>query len=406
MDDDFDFDVGSGHGGGHGGGGNGASALTLGAGYALFRHGQDRQTQQLLEGLAGQQQEAPNVTVNVYTDESDQPGVAPVNALDYSKVDIPEWEDYIGQEPLKRQVSIRLQASQARGERFPHTLLASGFPGVGKTTMARLIARAMDAGIIELVPPFNIYTLVQAASQLGDGDVLFIDEIHALSNNGKKGAEILLKVLEDNVAFLPTGEVVEFADITIIGATTDKDLLPEPVIDRFRFKPHYQSYDEVELTTIAATFVSRHNCWDMVPVRGDLLWDLAAACRGTPRIVEEYVLTARDLHQVLGRYPTSQEVLELSEVEPDGMTRQHINYITAMRSYFAREVKGGGIEYVIGEPAIMQMLRETKQGIGRVERFLIERGLIDRTPRGRRLTARGIARAERFIADGKGMTDV
>ena len=102
------------------------------------------------------------------------------------------------------------------------------------TTLARLIAKAMGSRIIELVPPFNIYTLVEAARQLGDDDVLFIDEIHKLADNGKRGAEILLKVLEDKVAYLPTGEVVQLADITVIGATTDRDKLPEPVVDRFK----------------------------------------------------------------------------------------------------------------------------------------------------------------------------
>jgi Holliday junction DNA helicase RuvB len=379
------------------------SPLEMGAAYALYRHGQDRQTEALLagRGVGG------SLDVHVHLDDGDRPGVGVINALDFATADMPEsWDDYIGQAPLKRQLMVYLTAAKAREERFPHTLLASGMPGVGKTTMARLIARSMDAKMIELVPPFNIYSLVEAAEQLDDGDVLFIDEVHKLADHGKRGAEILLKVLEDGVAFLPTGEVVEFADITIIGATTDKDMLPEPVVDRFKVKPYFQPYEEGELAEIAGTFATRHEAWPAIDDDFEMLWAIAAACRGTPRIAEEMVMAARDLHVVLQRLATPAEVLDFLEVEPDGMTRQHIAYITAMRQYFARINKDGETEYIIGEAAIQQMLRETKPGIARIERFLVERGLLDRTPRGRRLTTRGILRAEEFIRAGKGVADV
>jgi Holliday junction DNA helicase RuvB len=404
----FDDDPDPGYeGGGPEGAGGGFPWMAMGAGYALYRHGQDQQTAQLLNA----QRQPVQVTVNVNTDEDER--VPHVNMLDFTTADIPEWDDYIGQENLKRQVMIRLKAAQSRGERFPHTLLASGFPGVGKTTMARLIAKMMGVPMTETMAPISAYTLAEAAMALPDHGVLFIDEIHGLANNGKRGAEVLLKALEDGIIYLSDGTVCELPNITIIGATTDKDMLPEPVIDRFRFRPEFSPYTDPDLCEIASTFVSRHKAWDAIidqskpsPENMAILWDLALACRNTPRIVEEYILAARDLAVALNRPPTAQEVLELVEVEPDGMTKQHINYITAMRTYFPRELKEGGYEFVVGEPAIMQMLRETKQGIARIERFLIERGLLDRTPRGRRLTDRGVARAEAFIAEGKGIRDV
>lgn len=384
-------------------------ALEAGAAYALFRHGQDRQTDRLIAALReyDPQEERDNITITVNVTDEDQPGQAVINALDFTREDMPEsWEDYVGQEPLKRQLMVYLKAAQARGERFPHTLLASGMPGVGKTMMARLIAVSMGARIIEIVPPFNIYTLVEAMKMLGDGDVLFIDEIHKLAETGKRGAEILLKVLEDGVAFLPTGETVQFNDITIVGATTDKDMLPEPVLDRFKIKPFFQPYTEPEMCEIAAKFTSRHDAWDAIDPGKELLWAIALAARGTPRVAEEMVLAAKDLAVTFGRPATPTELLTFLEVEPDGLTRQHIAYITAVRQYFARTTKDGTVEYIIGEAAIQQMLRETKAGIGRIERFLIERGLLDRTPRGRRLTKRGIMRAEQFIREGKGVADV
>lgn len=269
------------------------------------------------------------------------------------------------------------------------------------TTLARLIAKTMGVKMVELVPPFNIFTLVQAASELSAGDILFIDEIHKLADNGKRGAEILLKVLEDHVAFLPTGEVVDLDDITVIGATTDRDKLPEPVIDRFKVKPFFQPYSLGELARITITFASKHDALDMVD--DDLAVAIAKACRGTPRITEEFVIAARDLHMALGRRVAAEELLDFVEVEPDGLGRQHIQYLTSLRQFFPRTVRDTEeIEYVVGEAAMQQILRETKQGLGRIENFLIEKGYIDRTPRGRRLTNKGIARAEEFIAAGKG----
>jgi Holliday junction DNA helicase RuvB len=204
---------------------------------------------------------------------------------------------------------------------------------------------------------------------------------------------------------MPDGQTIKLADITVIAATTDADKLPETVVDRFPCKPYFQAYSWMELSEIAVQFAARHRALDLID--DELAVDIAAASRNTPRIVGEMILAARDLALTFGRPPTSAELLAFLEVEPDGLTRKHIHYLTAMRQYFAREApKGEGIEYIVGEAAIAQILRESKQGIQRIEAFLVERGLIDRTPRGRRLTGRGIARAEEFIAHGKGAADI
>ncbi len=392
------------------------SALNAGAAYALYRHGQDQQTRQLVGALAGAGRTPapaapaePNPTVidvRVRLDDEDDPDAEVVNALDFATVDMPEsWDDYVGQDPLKTKLRVAIASAQARGERLDHVLLASGMPGVGKTTMARLIARTMGKQIIELMPPFNVHVLAKAAQSLNDGDIIFIDEVHRFAEK-RGGDQFLLKVLEDGVAFID-GEAQILPDLTYVAATTDKDLLKEPVLDRFKHKPHFQAYSLPELTRIAVSFAYRHNVESIVD--DELAVTIAMACRSTPRIIEEFIMAARDMYWALGNPPTPEQLLTFAEVEPDGLTRTHIHYLCAMRQYFAREVGSGDdkhIEFVVGEAAIMQILRETKQGIGRVERFLIERGLIDRTPRGRRLTARGIERAEGFIAEGKGASDV
>lgn len=377
----------------------GIDALTLGTGYALYRHGQDRQTAALARMMsrAGSTAQATPVPP---LDPERAARTEPVNALDHVSPTLEGWENYVGQEPLKRQLRVHMDAAKARGERMPHTLLASGFPGVGKTAAARLCAQYMGVGIFELLPPFNAYTLADAAMSLYDGDILFIDEVHKLADSGKRGAEILLKPLEEGVIFLPDGTVKYPADITIIGATTDRDKLPEPVVDRFKIKPYFQPYSEGDLAEIAVIFADRHDA--MANVDDDLAVAMARACRGVPRIVEEMVMAASDLADSQQKNPSPQQLLAFLEVEPDGLTRTHIHYLTAMRQFFARMTKDDTVEYIVGEAAIQDILRETKPGLGRIERFLVERGLIDRTPRGRRLTERGIARAEAFIRAGKG----
>lgn len=381
------------------------SALEAGAAYAMYRHGQDEQTAELLDGMQGASGE---LQIDVHVHEREE-RARPIEPLDFSTVDMPkDWDSYVGQEPMKQQLAVKIASANARGEALDHILLASGYPGVGKTTMARLIAKTLgpEVSIYEMVPPFNIQTLVEAVLKLRDRDILFIDEIHKLSDGGQRGAEILLKIMEDRTAYMPDGRVIPLAQFTVIGATTDKGKLPETVVTRFKGgEPFFQPYSWVELSRIAIQFAARHDSLHVVDDR--LAVDIAAASRATPRIIENMVLAARDMTLAFGRPPLTQELLTFLEVEPDGLTRTHIHYITAMRQYFAREApRGEGIEFIVGEAAIQQILRETKTGIQRVEAFLVERGLIDRTPRGRRLTERGIARAEEFIAQGKGAANV
>jgi len=387
---------------------DGFSALAAGSAYAMFRHGQDQQTAQILRAMSehgDDEEQAPaepaRVDVHVHLTEED-PDIPAINALDYISAEMPDsWDDFVGQEPLKKQLSVYMKSADIRDDRLPHTLLASGYPGVGKTMMARLLAKMMECNIIEMVPPFNVYTLADAARTLYRADILFIDEIHKLADNGKRGSEILLKLLEDHVIFLPTGEVVQLQDITVIGATTDRDKLPETILDRFKVKPFFQPYTEPDLAEIAIKFGARYDALDLIST--ETFVAIAYACRKVPRVTEEMVLAARDLAFALGRQATPQELLEFIEVEPDGLTRQHIQYLTSLRQYFPRLNHGTGeIEYIVGEGTIMQALRETLGGLIRLESFLIAEGLIDRTTRGRRLTDYGVRRAEEFIANGKG----
>lgn len=379
--------------------------LSLAAGAAAYQ-GIDRAMDDLLEeeryarGAAERallSERVADLTDSLNELRDDRDDVDYVNAIQFASEPSPEWQDYVGQDALKMRLRVAIESAKKRGVPLDHVLLASGMPGVGKTTMARIIANEMGGKIIELVPPFSIETLAKAARDLGDGDVLFIDEIHKLADNGKRGAEILLKLLEERVLFLGY-ECVRLNQITVIGATTDVDMLPEPVIDRFKIKPYFEKYSIMDLISITCRFMGRHG-YKFQPgtTDDDLIEGIAEACRSTPRVCEEFVMAARDLEAVGNRKPTIEEVLAFQQVEPDGMTRQHIAYLITMYTQGRRTMASGEVHYIAGEALLRSNLRETANGIQRIERFLMELGFVERTPSGRRLTPDGIDTADYYL---------
>lgn len=358
----------------------GINALDAGLAYAFAGHLMDKRRNE----------------AHVHDHQHEEPREA-INDASIGRDFTADWNSFIGQESLKDQLWVHITSANQRGVALEHVLLASGKPGVGKTTMARLIAKEMGTKLIMLVPPFNRDALHRAAKSLGDRDILFIDEIHKLADYGKREAENLLHILEERRLYLPDG-MVELADFTVIGATTDADKLPETILDRFPIKPHYEDYDLIDLTQITTLFALNNDAEDISP---KLAVAIGKACRKTPRIAKELVLAVRDLRYAKGKYPTPDELLAFKDLDPDGMGPIHREYITGVYKYFPRQV-GDETWYVAGKMSMRTMLRETEDGLHRIERELIEAGLIDRTAQGRRLTQAGINRARKWIAAGKG----
>lgn len=297
------------------------------------------------------------------------------------------WDQYVGQDALKKRLKISIMSAKRRGVRLDHVLLESGMPGVGKTTMARIIANEMGATLKEIVPPFKPEDVRFACEDLTDGDVLFIDEVHKLSDKNKAGAEILLKLLEEGTVQIE-GETYNLPDVTIIAATTDADRLPEPVLDRFKIRPHFERYSLEHMEEITAVFAGRHE----VTFSEDLVKTIARASRFTPRVIEGFIMAARDLEAVEDREPTPEELLEFEGVTPDGLSPKHQAYLAALLEQ-KRSVKGE-VRCEAGETLLCNLLREMRPGVQRIERYLMELGLVERTNSGRKLTREGIARAE------------
>ena len=344
-----------------------------------------------------QQAEPQELTVNVQVQHLAPPEQPFYDAANVAPEYVKDWDSYVGQEPMKAQLMIHIEATSARWGILDHVLLASGMPGVGKTTLARLIAKEMGGRLTMLVPPFSKTALHEAAMQCGDGDFMFIDEIHKLADHGPAAAENLLHLLEEGVLYLEGG-VHRLREFTVIGATTDADKLPETLIDRFAIKPFFQPYSPAELVKITKNFADYFD----TTIQPTTMVAIAKACRGTPRIARELVIAARDVQLATQEWCTPQKLFAFKEIEPDGTTRQHKAYLKAMYQFFGREEADGSWSYTAGEASMMSLLRENKSGLARLERFLIESGLLDRTPRGRRLTPLGIQKARQYVlAEGK-----
>ena len=334
-----------------------------------------------------------DVDVHVTTDESERKTKL-INAADFANDGPKSWESFVGQDRVKQQLQVHISSAIRRGVALDHVLLASGMPGVGKTTLGRIIAKELHSEMIQLVPPFHKNTLFEAASSLGSFGVLFIDEIHKMADGGKAMAENLLHILEERRIYADGG-AIELKEITVIGATTDPGKLPEPLLDRFPIKPHFEPYDVWDLSLITAQFVGRYGA----DASDDVILAIASACRKTPRVARELVMAARDLGVAYGRPCTPEELFDFKQMDPDGMTLQHRNYLIALFRNFARKSKSdGSIEYIAGEDSMVKLLRETKGGLASIERFLIELGLLDQGPRGRRLTEEGVQRAAHYAA--------
>lgn len=345
----------------------------------------------------GRQQEPTQIIIQGqpgHTMDSDTP---PINYESFSTDYVADWDAYVGQEQLKHQLSVHIESASQTGEPLDHVLL-SGFAGYGKTTLAKLIAKRYNSeGIPQmtmLVPPFTPNTLYQTALDMDDYDFLFIDEIHKLADNGPRAAENLLHLLEEGTLYLNDG-VHKLRAFTVIGATTDRDKLPETIIDRFPIKPVFKPYSESELLRIAFNFTKFYN----VRLNASTMVAIAKACRGTPRLARELVQSARDLQISSGYECQPDQLLKFKDLEPNGVGPQHRQYLISLYELFRQETKNGVI-YVAGEAAMISLLRETKNGLARIERFLLELGYIDRSPRGRMLTQRGIQAAQKYSSRG------
>ena len=289
--------------------------------------------------------------------------------------------EYVGQEKIKENLNIFIAAAKMREESLDHVLFY-GPPGLGKTTLANIIAGEMGANLKSTSGPVIEKTgdLAALLTNLKKGDVLFIDEIHRLSNVIE---EILYSAMEDYKLDIMIGQgpsarsiKLELPPFTLVGATTRAGLLTSPLRDRFGVVHRLDYYNEKELETILTRSAGILEI-DIVPEGAN---EIARRSRGTPRIANRLLRRVRDYAQVKADGIITREVandaLEMMEVDGKGLDKMDHKLLLAMIEKYS----GGPV----GIESLAASISEEKDTIEDVlEPYLIQTGFIQRTPRGR-----------------------
>lgn len=291
--------------------------------------------------------------------------------------------EFVGQEQAKEQLMTGILSATTRNVPLPHVLLASGYPGIGKTTLGKIVASILSVGYVELGGQVKEKDVQAAVESMKPHDVLFLDEVHRLVAFGKRNAEWLLQLLQDGVLVLPTG-VVKVPPITIIAATTDAQKLPQTILDRFTIQPLLEAYSDVEAVDIAKVTAKRMG----ISLPEGQFHRVAAAADCNPRVIGRLLSTVRDIQ--VGQPNVTDPVMlamKWTGISPDGLNRSAQDYLMLLMGY-------GGLA---AQSTIKAALNESD--VSHTERVLIQRGFIQITGKGRELTKLGSDRAQELLIE-------
>ena len=309
-------------------------------------------------------------------------------------------DEFVGQERIKEQLEIALQASRAREESLDHVLLV-GPPGLGKTSLAFIVREELGVGIRCVAGPALERKGDMAAilTALEPRDVLFVDEIHRLSSAVE---EVLYPALEDFRLDIIVGQghaartlTLDIPPFTLVGATTRTGLLTTPLRDRFGLTFRLEYYEPAELGVI----VRRSAGILGVEIADEAADEIAARSRGTPRVANRILRRVRDVaevrHEGVITAEVAAEALDLLEVDEHGLERTDRELLRAIVERFDGGPVGlSTLAVALGEEA------DTVEDV--YEPYLLQLGFLQRTPRGRIVTKRGRAHLGVPVREGSG----
>jgi Holliday junction DNA helicase RuvB len=296
-------------------------------------------------------------------------------------------QEFVGQKRVANQLDLLLSAARNRNSPADHVLL-SGPPGLGKTTLAMIIASEMNAPIRITSGPAIQHAgdLASILSSLVEGEILFLDEIHRMS---RPAEELLYLAMEDFRVDVIVGKgagataiPLELPHFTLVGATTRAGLLPSPLRDRFGFTAQLDFYESAELSII----VKRSASLMGIEISEEAIAELGSRSRGTPRVANRLLRRVRDYAQVHSKgkvgIAETRAALEMYEVDEIGLDRLDLGVLeTLVKRFNGGPVGISTLAMAIGEEA------ETIESLA--EPFLVRMGFISRTPRGRVATSAG-----------------
>jgi holliday junction DNA helicase RuvB len=312
--------------------------------------------------------------------------VPKVGEFIFAGTDYPKtYDGFIGQIDAVAQLRTAVKSAKIRKATLGHILLASGVKGIGKTTLAQIIAYDMGTGFVEVSGSLNGDEFLRLIGNMTDGDILFWDEFHLAVQGNRTKADWLLPMLVDHKISTKRG-YIDIPDITIVAATTEVGKLNETITSRFSIKPKLEYYTAAEAIQITIKMAER------VKVRianEETLKTIAEAANGNPRDIRSILEQVRDIATTEAGKVNLDKALRWAGLTRDGLSRDQQGYLICLLSQPDFTAGEATLRAVLGEPGPMR----------HIENPLIQKGLVVTTARGRTLTDSGSIRAKELLED-------